>query len=69
MEELTDDEDFFELVQMILNPRCKRIIRRRPDNFNMWRDEEFIARFRLSKVAFEYILNQIEDIISHPTDR
>ncbi|KAG5874082.1 hypothetical protein JTB14_033431 [Gonioctena quinquepunctata] len=43
---LTDDEDFLELVELELLPRAPRNFRMRDNNLFKWNDEEFRARFR-----------------------
>lgn len=41
--DLTDDEDFLELLQIVVeNKRRKpRVFRHRPNHFEKWSDEEF----------------------------
>lgn len=46
-----------------------RVYRPRIDHFNVWSDEEFLCRFRLSKNSVRQITNLIRDEISSLTDR
>ncbi|XP_020298243.1 putative nuclease HARBI1 [Pseudomyrmex gracilis] len=49
--------------------RRPKIIRHRPNYFEEYDGHDFFVRFRLSKRTTENVLNEIEDIISHPTHR
>lgn len=49
-----------------INPR---IYRPRIDHLNIWNDEEFLCRFRLSKNSVRLITGLIRDEISSLTDR
>lgn len=61
---LTDDEDFLELVELELFPRAPRNFRLRDNHFLKWNDEEFRTRFRLSKVTVQLIIEEITESIS-----
>jgi hypothetical protein len=68
--EISEDEDFVELINFIANEhRIPRIFRQRPDYFQCLRDFEFVERFRLSKQAVLYVHDLIQPEIEHPTDR
>ncbi|KAG5866176.1 hypothetical protein JTB14_031028 [Gonioctena quinquepunctata] len=72
MDQLSDDEDFGQLVHIVQNDRIRRpqIFREREKNhFEKWIDEEFLKRFRLSKNGARFVLNQIEHLIAPPTER
>lgn len=62
--ELTDDEDFLELVEIEVFPRRPRQLRQRPNHFDIWNDEEFRARFRLSKNTVSLVVDEIRNNIS-----
>ncbi|KAJ8917038.1 hypothetical protein NQ315_012957 [Exocentrus adspersus] len=47
--DITDDEDFIELVLIEAFPRVPRNFRYRITHFTEWTDKEFMQRFRLSK--------------------
>ena len=55
LEDLTGDEDFVDLVEM-LNLREPRLFRQRPNNFQKWRANEFVNRFRFSKPVVRFII-------------
>ncbi|KAJ8927411.1 hypothetical protein NQ314_020130 [Rhamnusium bicolor] len=67
--ELTDDEDFFELVNNVQNQRLTQTYRERPNHFTKWNDRDFKFRFRLSKQVVRIIIDEIRDDISSKTDR
>ncbi|KAK9707755.1 hypothetical protein QE152_g27642 [Popillia japonica] len=67
-EELTDDEDFLELVEHVRHPRAERVFRERINHYNKWDDVEF-KRFRLSKNVVRHIEDEIGDTISSKTMR
>ncbi|KAJ3641886.1 hypothetical protein Zmor_028356 [Zophobas morio] len=50
-------------------PRRPKIIRNRPNHFEEWDETDFIARFRLSKRTTENLIEEIEELITHPTER
>ena len=62
----SDDEieDDFNLIL-----RKPYTIRQRPNHLEYWDDEEFRCRFRLTKNATMYVLQQIENFIRFPTER
>lgn len=67
--ELTDDEDFVEAIEVLINARRQpKKYRDRIDHFVAWNDEEFLQRFRLSKPGVRFVINQVEAEISSPTD-
>jgi hypothetical protein len=61
--ELTDDEDFFELYQLVQHPRV------RENHFTKCRDVEFKERFRLSKEVVQFVTEEVSEIISSQTER
>ncbi|KAI4455646.1 hypothetical protein MML48_9g00004124 [Holotrichia oblita] len=69
LHDLTDDEDFLELVNIVVHPRQPKVYRERTNEFNKWSDEEFRDRFRLSKPVVEYVINEIADEISSESNR
>lgn len=64
-----DDEDILEYVHMINRPRRARLVRERPNHFEKWDDQDFFARFRLSKQTVRRLVTEIEEDIASPTDR
>lgn len=63
---LSDDE---EVIQILEEPRQRKVFRNRPDHMNQWGEQEFIDRFRISKDSAMRILHEIEPLISYPTNR
>lgn len=61
---LTDDEDFLELIELEVFSRRPRQLRQKPDHFNIWNEEEFRARFRLSKNTVSLVVDEIRNNIS-----
>lgn len=68
-EELSEDEDFLELIHHHIHPRCAKVYRNRPNYFVDFNDREFKVRFRLEKEVVQFIIEQISDEISSNTDR
>lgn len=66
-ENLTDDEDFLEMVRLAMPPRIRKTYRARPDNFNVWNDGQFLERFRLTKPTVRFIVDQIAPNIANKT--
>jgi hypothetical protein len=56
--ELTHDEDFFELYQLVQHPRERQVYRVRENHFTKWRDVEFKERFRLSKEVVQFVIER-----------
>ncbi|KAK9674834.1 hypothetical protein QE152_g40821 [Popillia japonica] len=69
LRDLSDDEDFLELVNIVMHPRQPKVYRERTNEFNKWSDEEFRNRFRLSKPVVEYVTDEIADEISSESNR
>ncbi|XP_018578523.1 uncharacterized protein LOC108916714 [Anoplophora glabripennis] len=69
LEILSDEEDFLQLVNIIAHPRAPKTYRNRQNHFEIWNENEFIKRFRLSKNAVRFIIENIENQISSHTDR
>lgn len=63
LEDLTDDEDFLQLVEIEAFPRAPRIFRQRENHFLKWNENEFRQRFRLSKETVELITGEIRNEI------
>ncbi|KAK4880427.1 hypothetical protein RN001_008573 [Aquatica leii] len=68
-ENLTDDEEFRELVLQDAFPRVPRQFKERPNHFTKWRNEEFLLRFRLSKLVVRYVIDKIALQITPNTNR
>lgn len=66
--EIIDDDDQ-EIVNFINYQRRVYTIRERVDHMNMWDDEDFRTRFRISKDVVLQVLGFINDQISSRTDR
>lgn len=66
-EDLTDDEDFLELFDIIENPRMPRTYKKRPNNFLIWNDTQFLQRFRLSKNTVQMLIDEIREDIKNAT--
>lgn len=62
-------DDFEHLAELVAFPRRVKIIRKRPDHFKVWRDDEFLNRFRLNKDTVKFILRIIESKIVSQTNR
>lgn len=65
----TDDEEMLELVDVIERQRARKEFRPRENQFLKWNDVEFMRRFRFSKDGVRFILENITEEISHPTQR
>lgn len=69
LDELTDDEDFKNFALFVAFPRRRsRVVRQRPDHFEMWGDFEFLERFRLSKNTVRFIVDKLRNVITSPTN-
>lgn len=66
--EIIDDDDQ-EIVNFINYQRRVYTIRVRVDHMNIWDDEDFRARFRISKDVVIQVLGFINDQISSRSDR
>ncbi|CAH1962126.1 unnamed protein product [Acanthoscelides obtectus] len=66
-EEITDDEDFLELITILHIPRLPKTYKQRPDNFRIWNDTQFLQRFRLSKSTVRSIIDKVADDIRNIT--
>lgn len=62
-------DDFDNLAELVAFPRRAKIIRKRPDHFKVWRDDEFLNRFRLNKDTVNFLLRIIEPKIASQTSR
>ncbi|KAB0804445.1 hypothetical protein PPYR_01415 [Photinus pyralis] len=61
-----DEENFVDLVEA---PRNIRTFRVRPNHMEMWNNQEFINRFRISKGSVEILLQEIGQHLEHPTNQ
>jgi hypothetical protein len=61
------DDEFF----MNLAARGRRVkdVRPRIDNFNVWNDDQFFVRFRLTKPTVLHLLELVEPSLETATDR
>lgn len=50
-------------------PRRPKIVRLRPNFFEEYDNKDFFDRFRLTKPTVESIWEELEDILSYPTNR
>lgn len=68
--DLTDDEDFVEVINVIRNVRRQpQNYRNRPDHFVIWNDDEFLNRFRFTKQGVRFITEQIAPQITSATEQ
>ncbi|CAH2000286.1 unnamed protein product [Acanthoscelides obtectus] len=56
--EITDDEDFLELTNIVYILRLPKTYKQRPYNFRIWNDTQFLQRFRLSKNTVRFIIDK-----------
>lgn len=67
---ITDDEDFAELIDVVQQPqRRPKVYRERENHFTKLNDTEFLKRFRFSKDGVAMICDQISNVIESPTER
>ncbi|KAF5278538.1 hypothetical protein FQR65_LT15651 [Abscondita terminalis] len=64
--DLTDDEDFMELVEALQAPRQYQ---ERNNNYEMWDEKQFYDRFRLSKAVVNLITEEVTPEIRNNTQR
>lgn len=70
MENISDDEDFVEIVGILLGGRRRRPqFRERPNHFEIWNNKDFQKRFRFTKQGARFIINKIRNQITSPTER
>lgn len=69
MEYFTDDEDFLNAVDEILQPNNPRNYHDRPNYMEQWDNIEFLQRYRLSKETVSNIADAISADISTVTQR
>ncbi|KAI4462287.1 dde superfamily endonuclease [Holotrichia oblita] len=65
-EQLTDDEDFVELIRIVENRRAPKPFMQRRDHFNIWTEQEF-RRYRLSKDTVRFVIHEILNKIANNT--
>lgn len=64
----SDDEDVINFIGYIGRERRPKIIRNRPNYFDLWDDHDFFVRFRLRKNTVRHVLASIRGMIENPTD-
>lgn len=69
IEELTDDEDFLQILNGFVQPRRPQTFRNRPSHFEIWTDNEFKCRFRLEKRTVRFLIDQISEDIKFRVDK
>jgi len=62
-------DDFDHLVEIVAFPRRAKIILKRPDHFKVWRDDEFLNRFRLNKDTVKFLLRIIQPKLASQTSK
>ncbi|KAI4467159.1 hypothetical protein MML48_2g00020421 [Holotrichia oblita] len=68
-EQLIDDEDFVESIRIVENRRAPNRYMQRRDHFNIWTEQEFRQRYRLSKDTVRFVIHEISDEIANNTAR
>ena len=68
-EVVTSSDDEIEEDIYVFIRRRPRIFKERVNFFDNFDDIDFQTRFRLSKVCVRDLLNQIEGVLSHATER
>ena len=68
-EVLTSSDDEIEEDIYVFIRRRTRIFKERVNFFDNFDDIDFQTRFRLSKVCVRDLLNQIEGVLSHASER
>lgn len=66
---ISDDEDNMDAINIVEAPRRLREFKNRPNHLEDWDDEQFIHRFRLSKMTVEMLFWQIEERLQRPTNQ
>ncbi|KAJ8911539.1 hypothetical protein NQ315_012792 [Exocentrus adspersus] len=64
-----DDEEIDDYLRYLNPQRRLPVVRQRPNHFLKWEDPDFFARFRLSKLTVQRIINEVRENITNPTDR
>lgn len=64
----SDDLSDAEYAAVIGDVNRNRIIRLRPNHFDIWDDVDFYRRFRLSKQTAHIVLNKIAPYIENTTN-
>ncbi|XP_018580381.1 putative nuclease HARBI1 [Anoplophora glabripennis] len=55
--------------ELIENEARPRVFRRRPNYFEIYDPQDFFVRFRLKPRTVEMLLEELDEAISHPTER
>lgn len=63
------DSDDEMLMFVAAQGRAAKNIRPRPNNFEIWTEDEFFMRFRLTRPTVLQLLVEIEHDLESPTDR
>lgn len=61
-----DDEDIINIVEA---PRRPRVFRNRPNHMQIWTDDEFLYRVRLSKRTVQHLYDRIGHNLEHTTQQ
>jgi hypothetical protein len=64
----SDSEDEF-FMNLAARGRRVKDVRPRIDNFNVWNDDQFFVRFRLTKLTVLHLLDLVEPSLETATDR
>lgn len=64
-----ENESYQDYASVIGYARRTKVIRLRPNHFDIWGDAEFYNRFRMSKQTAKMVLNQIASRIENKTNR
>lgn len=67
--DITEDEDFLVVVNIIAPVRKNPVFQVRENHFHKWSDKDFLNRFRLPKETVYMVVDLIRDRIAHPTNR
>lgn len=67
----SDFEDFFDEYdeEIVMYLERSYVVRSRPNHMEQWSDSEFFNRFRMAKLATQNLLQQIEHLLQHRTNR
>lgn len=64
-----EEIDFLICMNQNVNLRRPYLLRTRIDHLNKWDDLDFIARFRLSKRTFKFVLEMVQQEIATISQR
>lgn len=63
------DSDDEMMMHIAARGRVAKNVRPRVNHFEIWTEDEFFMRFRLTRPTVLHILDQIENELETPTDR